>query len=190
MKIESVSLSLLKENPKNCRKHPVKQIEEMKKSITMFGQTRAVIVDEKNVILAGHCFVLAARELGKRKVDVCRIRGLSEEKKVKLLLADNRLTMMAVEDYGMVMKVVGELSDYDIPGYDAEVFAELLVGGDAALSKYGQVDDTDAGQGADFLNKSLKNIAKIEGHAAAHGNDEGNLVICPHCGEGILIDTV
>ena len=59
--IERLLLTALRPNPKNARTHSKKQIKLLQASIQTFGQTKPVIADDNNTILAGHGFVEAAR---------------------------------------------------------------------------------------------------------------------------------
>jgi ParB-like chromosome segregation protein Spo0J len=54
-----------------------------------------ILIDENDVILAGHARWEAAKILGLTTVPVIVINGLSEPKKRALLLADNRIAQNA-----------------------------------------------------------------------------------------------
>jgi ParB-like chromosome segregation protein Spo0J len=58
----------LKPWPGNPRMHADKQLAALKASITTFGFTTPVLVDEAGVILDGHGRVQAAKELGLSKL--------------------------------------------------------------------------------------------------------------------------
>ena len=62
--IINVSLEDLKLAENNVRLHPKRQIEEYKRSLTKFGQTKNAVIDEDNNVLIGNGLVIAARELG------------------------------------------------------------------------------------------------------------------------------
>ena len=55
---------MLKAWAKNARTHSKKQVRQIADSIEAFGFTNPVLIDDKNVILAGHGRVAAAKELG------------------------------------------------------------------------------------------------------------------------------
>jgi ParB-like chromosome segregation protein Spo0J len=59
--IERLPLTALRPNSRNARTHSRKQIRLLQSSIRAFGQTKPVIADDNNTILAGHGFVEAAR---------------------------------------------------------------------------------------------------------------------------------
>ena len=50
MNIVSIPLSELKRPERNVRHHPQKQIEELKRSLAMFGQTRPFVATEDGEI--------------------------------------------------------------------------------------------------------------------------------------------
>jgi ParB-like chromosome segregation protein Spo0J len=58
----------LKGHPNNIRTHPAKQIRRLEQSIQQFGFTNPLLVDENNVILAGHARWQAAKALGLKPV--------------------------------------------------------------------------------------------------------------------------
>ena len=60
MKVIKKKLSELRRPKKNVRNHSIKQIEEFKRSVQMFGQIRPIVIDEDNVILAGNGLFMAS----------------------------------------------------------------------------------------------------------------------------------
>lgn len=128
MKTVKMKISELHHPEKNTRRHPQKQINEMKRSIKMFGQFRPVVVDEKNVILAGNGLVIGLRELGIEDVDVIKYDNLTENQKKKLMLADNQVASLGTDDYAAIEEFIKEITkeDLDIPGYDEETLALLV----------------------------------------------------------------
>lgn len=53
-KIEWQPLSALHRSPHNARTHSMRQLKQISRSITEFGFTNPILVDEANEILAGH----------------------------------------------------------------------------------------------------------------------------------------
>ena len=137
MKTEQVKLDSIKPYEKNPRYHSDLQIQEMAKSIERFGQIRPIVIDENNTILAGHCIRLSLLHLGRDVAFVLRKNDLSEEEKVKLVLADNKIAELGSDSYDELMNLIVELEDFDVPGYDPEVLGDLLGGVDKALEEYG-----------------------------------------------------
>lgn len=54
MNIEKVNINLIIQYEKNAKRHPKKQIEQIKKSIQNFGYNDPIAIDENNVIIEGH----------------------------------------------------------------------------------------------------------------------------------------
>jgi len=59
MKIKQVKITDLKPYSRNARTHSPKQVEEIARSIKVFGFTNPVLIDQKNMIIAGHGRVMA-----------------------------------------------------------------------------------------------------------------------------------
>ena len=51
IKIEQVDINLIIPYPKNAKRHPKKQIEQIKKSIQEFGFNDPLAIDENNIII-------------------------------------------------------------------------------------------------------------------------------------------
>ena len=75
----------------NARVHSAEQSEQVKASMLAFGFTNPLLVDESNVLIAGHGRLDAASALGMVKVPVIVLRHLSAVQKEALRLADNRI---------------------------------------------------------------------------------------------------
>lgn len=144
MKIERRKIADLKPVEKNTRVHNRKQIEELIRSFKMFGQIRPIIIDENNVIWCGNGFYEAAREAGETEIDVYCIAGMSEDKKKKLMLADNQIFTLGGTNTIVMDEILSGLGDFDVPGYDAATLEQLYGDIDEAaeaLSSYGVIDE-------------------------------------------------
>lgn len=93
LKIEYVSIDLLKVNDKNPRKWSKQQKEELKESIQRFGAVDPVIVnshkDRKNIVIGGHFRLEVCKELGHTTIPVVYV-NLMPEKEQELNLRLNR----------------------------------------------------------------------------------------------------
>ena len=85
MKVTTKKLSDLKHPEKNVRIHSEQQIRELKRSLEKFGQTRALVIDENNIILIGNGLYEAMASLGYQEATVYVKAGLSENDKKKLM---------------------------------------------------------------------------------------------------------
>lgn len=120
--IELVSLEGLRAHPRNARTHSKKQITQIKDSIQTFGQIKPVIIDDHNVILAGHGFVEAARLAGLKQVSVLRFGHLTDAQKRAYLLADNKIAENAGWNREVLAIELGELSELLPPeGFDVSL---------------------------------------------------------------------
>ena len=117
----------LRPNPRNARTHSRKQVRQIADSITRFGFTNPALIDDGNMILAGHGRVAAAKSKGLDAVPCIRLSSLSEAEKRAYVLADNKLALNAGWDEEILadeLKLIldeGEL-DLDLTGFSvAEV---------------------------------------------------------------------
>ena len=145
MKVIKKKLSELRRPKKNVRNHSIKQIEEFKRSVQMFGQIRPIVIDEDNVILAGNGLFMALEALGRTEADCYVATGLTEAGKKKLMLADNRIFNLGVDDLQAFEEIILELDhDFDIPGYDADLLETLVIdvgAADTLMGGYGIISD-------------------------------------------------
>lgn len=200
MELEKRKLSELKENPINIRRHNQNQINEFKKSITAFGTIRPIVIDEGNMILAGHGLYMALNELGKDEADVVVMRGLSERDKKKLLLSDNKIYSLGIDNYTAIESILKELameSDFEVPGYDPEILEDLygirsvekevenkeqFQIPDDSEQEFGGIDKPKETLGLDFVPEPSKRIQEQREEV-----EQRKFVICPSCGEKIWL---
>jgi DNA modification methylase len=133
--IEYLSPEALKANPRNARTHSKKQIRQVAKSIKQFGFIIPVVVDENDILQAGHARVEAAKFLGLAMVPVIRVSHLSEAEKRAYMLADNKLAENAGWDRAMLAIELSELAlllpelefDLTITGFDVGEIDQINV---------------------------------------------------------------
>lgn len=87
--------SELKANQRNARTHFSKQIQQIAASIKQFGFLNPVLIDENDMIVAGHGRVEAAKTLKITEVPTLRVEHLSAQQKRAYVLADNKLALNA-----------------------------------------------------------------------------------------------
>lgn len=126
MNIVKKKLDELKISEKNVRKHPQKQIEEMKRSLDSFGQYRPLVVASDGEILVGNGLYEALKLRGDETVDCIVLpEDTPTEYKRKLMLADNKLFTLGFDDVNNIDEIMKELSDFDIAGFDEDVLTQL-----------------------------------------------------------------
>jgi ParB family transcriptional regulator, chromosome partitioning protein len=88
---KSIDPKLLIDYSKNAKNHPKEQLEKLARSFKEEGFHGAIIVDENNVIIAGHGRKHAAILAGLESVPIQVLDGLTEEQKRSKRLGDNKL---------------------------------------------------------------------------------------------------
>lgn len=93
--IEIVPVSSLRTYNRNARTHSAHQIDQICEAVRTFGWTNPLLIDDANLIIAGHGRLEAAKKLGMREVPCIRVTGLSEEQVRALILSDNKIALNA-----------------------------------------------------------------------------------------------
>jgi hypothetical protein len=122
-------LASVKPYPRNTRTHPPAQIELLASLLRKFGPDQPIVVDERGVILKGHGREEAARTAGMASFPVVERRGLSEEDKAALRIADNQVALLSGWDATLMAVEIGQLK---AAGYELS----LLGFGDAQLVQF------------------------------------------------------
>lgn len=131
--MEKIELNKLVPYARNSRVHDPKQVRAIARSIKAFGFNNPVLVDEKNVVIAGHGRLAAAKQLGLKEIPVVRLNHLSEKEKKAYIIADNRLAERASWDEKLLKLELQELSvdvDFDLAltGFETPETDLLLYG--------------------------------------------------------------
>jgi len=100
---------------RNSRTHSTTQINQIALSIQEFGFTNPVLIDENNVLIAGHGRLEAARFLKLPQIPAITLAGLSETQRQALRIADNKLALNAGWDDALLRT---ELMDLRAAGFD------------------------------------------------------------------------
>ena len=93
IKISMVKIEDLKEYGNNAKLHPQSQIDSIVNSMKMFGFMQPILIDEKNMIIAGHGRLYALKQLGIEEAPCIQSSHLSDEKKRAFIIADNETNM-------------------------------------------------------------------------------------------------
>lgn len=117
-KIVELSVNQLKPYAKNARTHSKRQIKQIAESITRFGFTNPVLIDENRQIIAGHGRAQAAELVGLKRVPTIALEHLSEAEKRAYIIADNRLAEKAGWDREILAIELQGLIDLD---FDVEL---------------------------------------------------------------------
>ncbi len=106
---EIASLNLCARNP---RTHSRKQIRQIADSISEFGFTNPVLIDDDGRIIAGHGRIEAAKLLGIETVPTIRLEDMTEAQKRAYILADNKLAENAGWDKDLLAVEFQYLSEF------------------------------------------------------------------------------
>jgi len=146
MEIENIPTKELKVYEKNSRTHSKKQVDQVAGSIKEFGFTNPLLIDEENVLIAGHGRLLAAKKIGMDEIPCVRLSHLDDAQKKAYVIADNKLALNSGWDEDLLKS---ELAELDELGFDVTVtgFDELL-GGVGVEDEEGEV------KFSEYLNES------------------------------------
>ncbi len=208
MKVIKMKLADLVKPEKNVRIHTEQQIKEFRRSVEMFGQIRPIVVDEKNIILAGNGLYDTLVAMGKDTADVYRYDNLTENQKKKLMIADNKIFSLGIENLETLNCFLEELQgDLDIPGFDEEILKQMVSEAEditSRLSEYGTLDEDEIRsikEAAERRNQKMQDgqreqqaeqapAAVVQQEPAADNEDPTEtrkFVVCPKCGEKIWL---
>lgn len=118
MKIEKIAIDQIKPYEGNAKLHPQEQIEQIKKSITEFGNNDPIAIDKNNVIIEGHGRYMALKELGYTEVEVIRLGHLTDEQRKAYTLIHNKLTMNTGFDIELLEMELSQIENIDMSQYD------------------------------------------------------------------------
>ena len=115
MKIEQLSIKEIKPYERNAKKHDETQIKNVMESIKQFGFAQPLVVDKDNVLIIGHCRLIASKRLKLKEVPVVRMDELTQEQVDKLRLLDNKLNE-SEWDFDLLLEDIPTLdfSNFDI----------------------------------------------------------------------------
>ena len=217
MKVIKKRLDDLKHPEKNVRIHSEQQIRDLKRSLKKFGQTRALVVDENNVILIGNGLYEAMVSLGYQEASVYVKTELSENDKKKLMIADNKTYALGIDNLDTLNEFLEELQgDLDIPGYDEEILQQMVADADEVtekISEYGTLDESEIQKikeanekreqkaaAAEISDNNSENSSENPNTSDNQSSERQNttetepeitetrkFVICPNCGEKIWL---
>jgi len=128
------SIKDLKSDHKNARKRTDRSATLIEESLKKYGAARSIVIDEDNRVLAGNGTIEGAKAAGLENVRVIETdgdeiiavkrKGLTEDQKVGLALADNRASDLSAWDASMLHEL-GKNHDLS-PWFETEDLVELM----------------------------------------------------------------
>jgi ParB-like chromosome segregation protein Spo0J len=132
--VQRIPIGFLRPNPRNPRTHSKRQIKQIAASIREFGFLSPVIVDENNMVLAGHGRLEAARREGLTEIPAVCLDHLTDAQKRAYLIADNRIAeqagwdreILAIELSDLIELLPEEGIDVSVTGFETSEIDLLL----------------------------------------------------------------
>jgi site-specific DNA-methyltransferase (adenine-specific) len=125
MEIIEKRLSELKPYEKNPRRND-EAVKYVAESIKQFGFKVPIVIDRKNIIVAGHTRYKAAKNLNLEAVPCIVADDLTDEQIKAFRLADNKVAEKAEWDFDLLSGELDDLLDFDMTafGFEDDVLAE------------------------------------------------------------------
>ena len=123
--LQHLSIDQLIPYERNNKIHDAEQIKKIAKSIKELWFRAPILIDEKNIILAWHWRLAAAKKLKLKEVPVIQYTDLTEEQKKKYRLLDNRLADLSEYDLENLRLELQELNDERLNGLFEEFDLKL-----------------------------------------------------------------
>ena len=130
LKVTYINKEQIKPFKDNPRLHSDLQIKQISNSIKEFGFVNPILIDEKNIILAGHGRYRASEMLNMDKIPTVQISNLTSKQKKALVIADNKITQNSEWSNDLLWQQVKELNNLgfnlDILGFDNSEMLPML----------------------------------------------------------------
>lgn len=118
--------------PYNSRTHEPEQIQQISDSLREFGWTNPILIDDEDMVIAGHGRLMAARSMNMEKVPCLRLSGLDSDQRRAYIIADNKLAMNAGWDLSLLRLELKDLEevgfDVGLTGFSEEELDEIMKG--------------------------------------------------------------
>lgn len=148
MKIIKAKIASLKNDNHNKRKHDAHHIAILGGLLRKFGQVKPIVIDAKNVVVAGNGILAAAKAIGWTDID-CVVTQLKGSERDDFAIADNR---------------AAELSEWE----DAALLEYLQDDDESGRAAMLGFDDADLRQ---MIGKQIKKDAKQKNEGAGNADD-------------------
>ena len=149
--IETLPISELTPDPNNARRHDAANLLAIAGSLEQFGQRKPIVIDQRNVVVAGNGTLDAAKKLGWTSIQAVRVPADWSPTQIKAFaLADNRTAELASWDKATLESQLAELDDlgwelkgigfeYEAPDDLSNLIEDTLPGEIQTRSMTGQI---------------------------------------------------
>lgn len=125
MEIVEKNVADLKPYKRNPR-HNEDAVDVVKASIKEFGFKVPIVIDKHDVIVTGHTRLMAAKELGMKKVPCILADDLSDEQIKAFRLADNKTAEFASWNFELLDSEIDDILDIDMTEFGFLDFEDAL----------------------------------------------------------------
>lgn len=129
MDVRNISVKDLIPYELNTKKHDKTQINNVAESIKQYGFVQPIVIDKDNVVVIGHCRLLAAKQLKMKEVPCVCVDDLTEEQVKALRIVDNK-SNESEWDFDILPDELAELDlsdfDFDFGIEDEEEETEIV----------------------------------------------------------------
>lgn len=119
----------IKPDPENPKDHSDEQIEKLCRSMET-AWTNPIIVDENNIVIAGHGRLMAAQKLKLDRVPCIVLTGLTEAEKIQLQIFDNKSGEMSIWNIDKLCIKIDQLrdmnADLDLTGFTEREISDIF----------------------------------------------------------------
>tara|TARA_R110002073_G_scaffold285184_1_gene449578 strand:+ start:1647 stop:2228 length:582 start_codon:yes stop_codon:yes gene_type:complete len=179
-KIQQKSVDALIPYDRNPNIHPDSQINRLANSIREWGWTVPIIIDESDMVIAGHGRLFAAKKLEMDSVPCIVVEGWTEVQKKAYVIADNKLSeesewddslyfseLRSIDKMGFNLTTIGFDSDFDFDSFSPNLDPSFT---------YSGVNDSDVDKARSKMDGQIGGLSEEKA-------DRGIEVMCPHCAE-------
>jgi len=146
LKITTVSTKDLIPYINNPKDHPEDQITRLVSSIKEFGFINPVVVDQDNVVVAGHGRLEAAKRLSMEEIPTIQVGHLTPAQIKAFRIADNRVAESGWIDDILKLEIEGlQEMDFDIEltGFDLDEIADFMMDPGEPVDAEPQIDQAE-----------------------------------------------
>jgi ParB-like chromosome segregation protein Spo0J len=178
--IKQMPVSDLIPYDRNPRSHPDSQIDELANSISEWGFTVPILIDDGGNVIAGHGRLYAAQKLGYEAVPAIVTEGWTEEQKKAYVIADNRLAENGSWDSSLFFSELRDLSDggFDLSlvGMGLDFTFDDFEPNLSPMINFSEVEASDIEKAQDGISGQIEGLGQDKADSAVE-------VMCPYCSE-------
>lgn len=129
LEIVILNVADIKPDPENPKDHSDEQIEKLCRSMET-AWTNPIIVDENNIVIAGHGRLLAAQKLKLDRVPCIVLAGLTPAEKIQLQIFDNKSGEMSIWNIDKLCIKIDQLrdmnADLELTGFTEREISDIF----------------------------------------------------------------